>query len=299
MTTRTRGPLAGFHWLRNAVNLGHGNPKAVLGGAALIGLLSLVPSLVTLPLQLGAAADAAPDMGRFGLVMAISLLGGLLLVPAFAGYLGIIDAAERGRAARALDVFAPYRDGSTLRLMGYGLAMLAVYAIALVAIVAVAGAGVASWYMQAMANPNAASAMTEMPAGLGLAMGLGMALGLLIMGVYAISLGQVSLGGRSVLGSIGDGVVGSLKNVLPLIVLAVCGLIAGLIGAIAFGLLAGLVAVITKFVGSWFLVLLAPLYLGLILVVFVVMFGVMYHLWRDVCGEGLGHDEAPSQAMTA
>ena len=30
--------------------------------------------------------------------------------------------------------------------------------------------------------------------------------------------------------------------------------------------------------------LLVPLYIAMMLLMFTVMFGVMYHLWRDVCG---------------
>ena len=294
MATRTRGPLAGLGWLKNAINIGYGNPKAVLGGAALVALLSLVPSLFTLPIQYGAAATGdAPGAGALALIMGISVLGGLLLVPAFAGYLGIVDAVERGRSARALDVFAPYRNGETLRLMGYGLGMLAVYAVSFGIVIAAAGAGAARWYMQAISDPNAAAAIGAMPDGLGVAFALALALGLLVMGVYAISLGQVALGGRNVLGSIGDGIVGSLKNVLPLLVLLVCTFVAVLIGGVVFALLAGLVAVLAKFVGAWLMVaLLAPLYLGLMLVMFAVMFGVIYHLWRDVCGESTDDAEA-------
>lgn len=300
MTTRSRGPLAGFGWLRNAINLGHGNPKAVFGGAALVLLLSLLPSAVTMPLQLG----MTPGPAMLGLVIAISLLAGLLLVPVLAGMLGVIDAAENGRPARATDVFAPYRRGEGLRLIGYGVAMMGVYIVAAAVVIAIAGAGVWRWYLQAMAlqqnqaDPAALQAMQALPDGFGTALALATVLGLLIGGIYSISLGQVALGGRGVFGSIRDGIAGSFKNVLPLLVLAVCGLIAGLVLMLVFGLAVGLLMVVAKLVGDWLMfALLVPVYFAMMLMMFVVMFGVIYHLWRDVCDGG--DRAAPIEALNA
>ena len=45
MTTRTMGPASGWRWISNAVNLGGGNPRAVLGGAALLMAVALVPTV--------------------------------------------------------------------------------------------------------------------------------------------------------------------------------------------------------------------------------------------------------------
>ena len=294
MATRSRGPLAGFGWLRKAINLGHGNPKAVFGGAALVLVLAMLPSLVTLPLQMGAVEPGgAPDMAKLGAVMAISMLGGLLLVPLFAGFLRVIDAADRGRPASAFDVFKPYRQGETLRLVGYGLAMLLVYAVMFAVVVAVAGGELARWYMQVLATQGQGTS-PALPEGFGLGIATMGVLGLLVMGIYAISLGQVALGGRSVLGAIGDGVVGSLKNVLPLLVFVVSAVLAWIAVGIVFLLLGMLLAFVGALVAPWLvLVLMVPLYIVLMLGVFVVMFGVMYHLWRDVCDD----DAAPSPGL--
>ena len=293
MATRSRGPLAGFGWLRKAINLGHGNPKAVFGGAALVLVMSMLPSLVTLPLQMSVVEPGgAPDMAKLGAVMAISMLAGLLLVPLFAGFLRVIDAADRGRPASAFDVFKPYRQGETLRLVGYGLAMAAVYAAMFAVVVAIAGGEVARWYMQVLATQG--QAPPALPAGFGLAITAMGVLGLLVMGIYAISLGQVALNGRSVLGAIGDGVVGSLKNVLPLVVFVVSAVLAWIVVGVVFLLLGMLLAFVGALVAPWLvLVLVVPLYIVLMLGLFVVMFGVMYHLWRDVCGD----DAAPSPGL--
>jgi hypothetical protein len=286
MTIRSNGPLAGFGWLKRAINLGHGNPKAVFGGAALLIVASLLPSLVTMPVQLGMATDGPPNMKVFGALMLFSMIAGLFLVPLFAGYLRVIDATERGQPIRVRDVFALYREGQTLRLVGYGLAMMAVYVAVIAIVLVVAGGGIATWYMQLLTAQSGGTPPTSLPAGFGLAVFLFGVLGLLVMGVYSISLGQVALGGRSVLGAIGDGLVGSLKNVLPLIVFALSLAVAWLIVVLAAIIVGSILAIASKLVGAWLLVVLAvPLYIAFLLAMFAVMFGVMYHLWRDVCGD--------------
>ncbi len=300
MTTRSNGPLAGLGWLKRGINVGYGNPKALFGGAAFLLLLCLLPTLVTMPMQFGALrAGTQPDPATFGWIMAISAIGGLLLVPLYAGYLRVIDAAERGLPARARDIFQPYRQGDALRLIGYGLAMAVVYTAAFGAVIAATGGGIARWYMQVItAQASHQPPPATLPAGFGVAIALFLVLGLFMMGVHAISLGQVALGRRSVFGAIGDGLVGALKNLLPLLVFVVSLVIAWVVLAIVVVLLAGLFALLGKLVGAWLvMVLMIPLYIAMMLMLFAVMFGVMYYLWRDVCGDDTV--PAPAQAIAA
>lgn len=297
MATRSNGPLAGLGWLKRGINVGYGNPKALFGGAAFLLLLCLLPTLITMPMQYGALrAGTQPSQATFGWVMAISAIGGLLLVPLYAGYLRVIDAAERGLPVRARDVFKPYRQGDAVRLIGYGLAMAVVYITAFGTVIAATGGGIARWYMQVLtAQANHQPPPTALPEGFGVAFALLLVIGLFMMGVYAISLGQVALGRRSVFGAIGDGLLGALKNLLPLLVFVVGLVIAWVVLAIVFVLLAALLALLGKLVGAWLVMaLMIPLYIALMLMLFAVMFGVMYYLWRDVCGD----DTAPTAARS-
>jgi hypothetical protein len=288
MATRSNGPLAGFDWLKRGINVGYGNPKALFGGAAFLLLLCLLPTLITMPMQLGALrGGTAASPASFAWIMAISAIGGLLLVPLYAGYLRVIDAAERGLPVRARDIFQPYRQGDAPRLIGYGLAMAVVYIAAFGAVIAATGGGVARWYLQAMtAQASHQPPPTTLPDGFGVAIALFLVVGLFMVGVYAISLGQVALRGRSIGGAIGDGIVGALKNLLPLLVFVVSMVLAWVVLAIVVALLAALLALLGKLVGPWLvLVLIIPLYVAMVLMLFAVMFGVMYYLWRDVCGD--------------
>lgn len=297
MALRSNGPLAGIGWLKRAINLGHGNPKAIFGGAGLLFLAILLPTLVTLPLQVGALHAGVQPSGTTMLVtMALSALLGLLVMPAYAGYLRVIDATERNQPVRATAVFAPYRQGEVLRFMGYGLAMVLVYAAFFAVVLGATGGGVVRWYMQVLAlqaNGQPATAIPALPSGIGLVFALFAAVCLWLMGIYAISLGQVALRGRSVLGAIGDGFIGSLKNLLPLLVFALCLVVAWLLVALCVGVAIAVLALLGKVVGAWLtFVLVVPLYIALVLMMFVVMFGTMYQLWRDVCGD----DATPTTA---
>jgi hypothetical protein len=279
--------MAGFGWLARSISMGYRHPKPLLGGAAFLLLACLLPSLITLPMQFHAISTGTPlSPANFGWIMAVSIPLGLLLVPLYAGYLQLIDAAERGLPARALDIFKPYRQGEAWQLIGYGLALLVVYVAVVGIVIAATGGSIVSWYMQALTAQSNHQLPPALPHGFGIAMALFMVFGLFMMGFYAISLGQVALNRRNVFGAIGDGTIGALKNLLPLIVFAVSIVLAWIVVTIAVVIVVLLLALIAKLVGAWLmLVLVVPLYIALFLMIFTVMFGVMYYLWRDVCGD--------------
>ena len=299
MTTRSNGPGAGFGWLKSGFSVGFRHPKLLLGGAAFLVVAAFLPSLISLPLQyhaMNAGTPASP--ATFGLIMAVSMLVSLLLVPLYAGYLQLVDAAARGLPARALDIFNPYRQGEALRLIGYGLAVLVVYIALIGLVISATGGAIIGWYMQALTAQANHQLPPGLPQGFGITFALFLLLGLLMMGFYSISFGQVALRRRNVFGAIGDGLIGAVKNLLPLLVFAVCGFLAGIGLAIAFGLVAVLLGLLGKLIAVWLaIVLLIPLYIALVLVMFTAMFGVMYYLWRDVCGDDIVPDMA--QAIAA
>lgn len=252
-------------------------------------LAALVPALITTPMQFYAMYSGTPHPATLVAIAVISMLLGLLVLPLYAGYLQVIDAAELGHPARARDVIRPYREGKALRVIGYGLVTLVIY-IAMVAVIfAVTGSGIAHWYLQVLsAQANHLPPPTTLPDGFWKTLLLAALIGMYMLGFYAIGLGQVVLSDRGVFGSIGDGIVGALKNLLPLLMLAL-GLVVVWIGFIICVVIAAmLLMLIAKLVGAWLtLVLLVPLYIALLLVTFTTMFGVMYHLWRDVCGDDM------------
>lgn len=287
MTTRSRGPGAGCGWLTNGIGVGFRHPKPLFGGAAFLVVACLLPSLITLPMQFHAMrAGTPPSMATSLLIMAISVVFGLLIIPLYAGYLQLVDTVERGQAGRARAVFNPYRQGEAWRLIGLGVANFVIYIGGIAIIILATGGGIARWYVQALAAQANRELPPSLPGGFWLAVALLMVFALFMMGFYAISLGQVALNRRNVFGAIGDGVAGALKNVLPLLVFALCAALASIAVMVVFFILVLLLALVGKLISIWLVFLIVvPLYIALFLLMFTVMFGTMYFLWRDVCGD--------------
>lgn len=289
MTTHVTRPLAGLSWLKRGINLGRHNPRAVFGAAAILMVAALLPSV----LQLAVLSVVQP--GSFGamVVAAVSTIVSLaILCPLMGGYLRLIDAAEHGRPATAGDVLAPFRaGGDAVRLIRLGVAIMLVYVLLASLLIGLLGEGVFDWYMELVRLQQAGGGridpaqMPAAPEGLGAFIAIGSVVGLFLSGVYAIAFGQVALGGRPIGGAMADGVVGTAKNFLPLVLLAVTVILAfipiGLVLALVFSVVALVGGLIHPIVAA---ALVLPLYLALLLVMYVVMFGVMYSLWRDVCG---------------
>lgn len=298
MTTRALGPGAGWSWLKQAINIGRHNPKAIFGAVALLAVVALIPSVIQLCLQYGAGLGPEAILtvvGAMGLVMIVLyplLIGGLLRV---------IDASENGRPTHATALFDTFKAGSGAgRLIGFGVLMTLIYIAAFVAVIAVFGQGFLAWYMELLSagmqgSTSAPPPVTSLPEGFGTVMALGTLVGLFFFGVYAIGFGQVALGGRGIGAALADGVVGTLKNLLPILVLAVIAIVLVLVFTLIVGLIGALLALIGGLVHEVFaFVLLIPLYFAMILVLYVVMFGVVYFMWRGICGGESASTSAPA-----
>ena len=288
-TTRALGPGAGLGWLRQAINLGRSNPRAVFGAVALLALVALIPSVVQLILQQGLGLEPGAMVNVIGLLSLLMLVLYPLLI---GGLLRVIDDAEHARPTHATALFATFRAGSGAgRLIAFGVLITLIYVAAFGALIAAFGPGLFGWYMQvldaSMQGDQAAmaTAVQAVPDGLGTVMALGTLVGLFCTGVYAIGFGQVALGERPVLAALGDGIAGTLKNLLPIVLLAAVAFIGLLvfmgIFALVLAVLVGLGSLVHPSVG---MLLAVPVYLAMLLVLYVVMFGVMYFMWRDVCG---------------
>jgi len=284
------GPGAGWSWLARAVNLGRNNPRAVIGAIAIVAALALVPSLLQMGLQSALSGSPQSAMVVGGLATLASLVVFPLLI---GGVLRVIDAAEHGRPTAPGAVFEPFRAGrGGGRLVGFGLLMSALYLLVFGVLVGTLGEGLPEWYAQVMqlqveaaGRPIQPGDLPDPPPGLGKVLGLGLLLGMFLGGAYAIGFGQVALGGRGVLGAVRDGLAGALRNLLPIVVLAVLSVLALFALFLVLMLVGGLVMLVGSLVHPALgMLLVAPLYLGMILLMYVVMFGVMYHMWRDVCG---------------
>lgn len=293
MTTRAVGPGRGWGWLQQAINLGRNNPKAIFGASALMAVVSLIPSVLQISLQSAFKESPSALMAIMAVTTVLSMVVTALLV---GGLLRVIHAAENGQPTHATAIFDTFRDRHLRgRLIGFGVLMMVIYLGVFIAVISLFGQEFMRWYwelitsaqaLQAAGGTSTAPTLAQMPEGLGRVMAIGSLFALFMGGVYAVGFGQVALADRKVGEAFVDGLRGTIKNVLPIVVLAVLSLLAMLLLVIGVGLV---VAIVTLVVGmlskALAVVLLVPIYFGMILLMYVVIFGVMYFMWRDICSD--------------
>lgn len=161
-------------------------------------------------------------------------------------------------------------------------------------VISLLGKDFMGWYWQLITAAQAQQAggapispeLLALPEGFGQVMAIGSLFALFMGGVYAIGFGQVALGGRSVGQALGDGFAGTLKNVLPIVLLAVLSVVGMFALVLVVTIVGGILAVLGGLVHAMLgMLLVMPVYIGMLLVIYVVMFGVMYFMWRDICGD--------------
>jgi hypothetical protein len=269
MTTRAMGPVAGFSWLKQAINQGGGNPKAVFGGAALLMLVALVPTLVQIVVQGGMGASSPQaTMVLLGFSVLYSLV---VMGPLFAGYLRLLHANESGVPVHATSIFQVFQAGQ-----GAGRVIAVLFAVIMLGLllfgaIALAFGGDFFAEMAVVMEALESAAPGETPA-------------------IRAAVGQ----------SLADGLLGALKNLLPLLVLTIAVLVVGLVAVFVLALAVALLMALGSFINPVLgMVLAAPLYFAAMVALYVVMFGVIYAMWRDVCGGAADADNDSGHEVAA
>lgn len=281
MQTLARGPGAGWHWLLGGFRVFRHNTGAVLGGAAWLCVFALV--LVAIEMVLPAHGPML--VGKLAIT---TVLSSILMPLLTGGYLRLIDASRNGRPASALLVLQPFRPGQGgARLVGFGLCMLIVYVAFFAIVVATVGRGMAAWYLQFLAHQptlgTAPSPLPPLPTGFAPTLALVTVFFLFYGAAMAIGVGEASLRAQAPLAALRSGVAGAFKNVLPILVLCICGLILLVLLSLTLGLVvvivSGVAMLLSKVLG---LVLLAIFYIVFILLLYAFSMGVNYSIWHDV-----------------
>lgn len=290
MTTRAVGPGRGWSWLVRAVNLGSHNARALFGAGALLLVIGLLPTV--LQMLFGPDGTDMPSAAAMGGWVLFSVLYSVLVMPpAMAGFLRVIHASETGAQVHATAIFDGYRQGAG-RIIGLVVVLMLIAIAVIAAVAAMFGEEFLTGMTRFMTAVQTASStgQTELPPvpdGIGTLFVVLLVFGLFFNGVYALSVGQVALGGHGIGQALRDGFAGALKNVLPLLVLLVIAIVVGILAGIVVALLMGLLAAIGGLVHTAVAAaLLVPVYLIVMLAVYVIAFGVMYFMWRDICADG-------------
>ena len=290
MTARTVSMGAPFRWLMKAVDVGRRNPRALFGGFALLMLVGLVPSVLQLGLQAALAKSPQLMMALYLLVLLASLV---LMPPLTGGAIRLLHACETGQPASATDVFAGYSDRAfAVRMILTALLLMLVCVVVFGLMVAMMPGKefMAELFSRALATPPGGqpdmSNMPDLPPSFLLWMLGAAAVTMVLTHAYLLAFTHAALGGHGPLDAVVQGFKATFMNVLPFIGFSlaamVVGFVAMLVLALVVGLLAGVLMLASPVLAG---VVLLPIYLGFMVVLYVVMFGFYYHGWREIFGE--------------
>lgn len=307
MSSRYVGITAPFRWVGKALDVGAGQPAAVLGGVAVLALAAVLPGL---PMQAMQLAGHQPSLSMIFGFYALIMLTSLLVVPPITGGLyGLFRRSERGEPASAMQVLAPFSDGSagaliltTLLMFVINALVILVIAVVIVVLVGIDSAGeLARWFQTMMewqtqygGDPAAAqqhpppvppqAVMGSLFALFGAMLAFSPLLVLLGFG-SALATADAALAPSSPLQAVARGLGAAFRNALPLLLftivlfaaLLMVFMVVGVIAGLAIGLLAALSPVAAAVVGI-------PLYVLFLVVTYAISFGTLYHGWKDMLG---------------
>lgn len=284
MQTLAKGPGAGWWWLIRGFAVLRRDTGKILGAAALLLLCMLAVTATQMFAPLGHA-----KLIGMGIAM---LVGGVLYPVLYGGFMRVLDASRNERPVSALMLFEPFKPGQGgSRLALFGLCLLAVYVAFTGLLALTVGHDMLSWYLQVLAHQapfgTTPHPLPKLPADFAVTLALLTVFFIFYSGVMAIGVGQASLRGEGGVAAFRDGVTGAFKNVLPLVILAICGVLAFLMLAVVLGfvlvILVALVTLASKILG---VALGVALYIVLLLFMLAIMMGVNYAVWHDVAGGG-------------
>lgn len=296
--TRRVGPIAPIQWFINAINVGAGHAKPLLGGTYLL-LVSAVAALILVGIVVGMFLDGGnTDPSLDPAKMAKAMLPVLVVaaaVPAFviAGIAMLVHNAHRNAPARVSDAFAGLRGGRAFHLLLLVVVPLGGLWLNGVITDAFAGPGYREAQQAAMAevmktgNFGALGTLPQ-PENSGLMMLLSIALNLLTYALQVFSAIAVVIGGRTAWSAIGSTLLGIVRNPLASLmagVLAIVFLVAVVIGSLLLMLFAALLSAALGAIGGVLSLLLA---LGFVTVAGLLWVAWGYFGWREmISDEGL------------
>jgi MFS family permease len=281
---------APFRWLMKSLDVGRKNPKALFLGFFLMLLVGLVPGVM----QIFGQAVFPPTSGALMAIYGLSFLLSMVLLPPLVGAaFNLLHACERGQPAAATDIFDGYRDLSfAIRMWLTMLLVMLMYVVALGLLFALLPGKefFVELMMRAAATPPGGqpdmAGMPAFPPSFLLWLLGAMFVVLVLANVYMLAYARAALNQAGPVQALLDGFAGTLRNLLPFILVAIVVTIVGfvlllllaLVAGVAIGLLMAISPVLAAVVG-------VPVYIGLMLMLYVVAFGYFYHAWQDIFGE--------------
>lgn len=286
MTVRSISFGAPFAWLAASFEAVRKDSGTTLGATALLMLVILVPAVIQ---QVVLTVMQPLTLGTGLAIQAITLVISTLLVPPLiGGYFRLLHAREAHQPVRATDVFALFQDpAAAKRMIGTALIFLAIYAVLGIAANFAVGGYLAEFFkVLASAQPGKPPAFPPPPTGLLPWCVLFVFLAMVLMTAYMLALAQAALSGRSPIEAIADGFAATVRNLGAFMLFYLAMFVLGLFAMVILGLVVGLIAVLFGLISPVLaIVVITPIYLLLMLMVYVVIFGFNYYAWRGTLGE--------------
>lgn len=271
------GVAAPWRWLQQGVALLRAHPRALLGGAAMLVAVALLPSVL-------AALFAPLSPAGAQVVGAIASL--LLYPPAVGGYLRLIHARQSGEDAVAGALLATFADGPAARRLVIGNLIMVSGFMLVIALLAfgLGGEGLLGYFQQ-LSQLAPGATPPPLPAG-----ALPFALALLLLGVYmlaaqGLAFAELALGARPPLPAIGAALGASARHYGVLLLFFVPAMFLAFLGfmlvALAAVLLAAMLAVVSAVLGK---LVVALCTVALMVALYALLFAFFYFAWRELSG---------------
>jgi hypothetical protein len=293
-----------FAWVINGFKLVGKRFTSQLGAGALFLLLVLVvcaPMWGVMFFVMGNSIQGGLPMGQSPLAGNMPLFVGMyaltavismaLFPPMMVGWFRLCQGVDRGDAVGAMSVLAPFSDRALwLRSIGFAALAFVIY-LAFFGLMALAFYGTIADVMhqavaqQAAALTGAPPAPPHFPASFFLAYFLMIVVGSFLQFVYMIGFADVALQGTGAVDALMRAVQGTFKNLIKLLIFAVCMFVFAMVVifllALVLGIVAALLMVIMK---SLAFVLLAVFEIVLMLCIYPLMFAINYFAWKSMLG---------------
>jgi hypothetical protein len=301
MSINSVSMAAPFNWFMKALDVGRRQPKALFGGFVLLILVGAVPSV----LQVAGKELLGEGSSALLVVYGVSVVLSLLLMPPLMGSaFRLVHACENGTPSAATDIFAGLRDRDfVVRTLLAMLVAVAAYVLLIGVLVALlpgkeffAALAPRLLDLQPGETPDL-TGLPPFPSSFLLWLLAAMAVTMVMQYAYMLGFARVALNGRGPLAAFGDGLKATLRNVLPFVAFTFAAVVVGSVALLLLALVAGvLVAVLSAVSPALGIAAAIPLYLGAMLLFYVLSFGFHYHAWREMFSEPVA---APEDALEA
>ena len=284
-----------YGWLADALRLCRTHAALFLVAASAVLLISLLPALLQ---RIAATVLPTTLFIQAGIFVLFSVL---LLPPVSGGFYRLVDAAQRGRAVHAWQIFEVLGDGpASARLVLVNLVFLLLLVLGVIMpVAAIGGQPLAEWLRLMLTLQPGATGFPPMPPGTGALFGGALLVTLLVNTAKELAMAQAALRDRPPLEAVADGFRVALRHAgafllfyVPVFVLAVLGFFGLVLAAVVVGAVLSLVAAPLAYL------VIMPVAVGAALGYYALVYAFFYRAWRATLGAG-GDDDAAAGAPPA